>query len=311
VLTSFKKSPKIAWALLSIAFLASCSGKDEDAYEDRSLEELYHEGRTFLFQGKYYKAAKTFDEVERQHPYSDWAAQAQLMSAYAYYLDRKYEEALDPIESFIQLHPAHKDIPYAFYLQGLCYYERLAPIERDQDMARLSLDSFKELIKRFPESIYARDAKLKIDLLGDNLAAKEMTAGRYYLNKGAYLAALNRFRTVVETYQTTTQVEEALHRLVEVYLALGLYPEAQKTAAVLGHNFPSSSWYADTYLLLKGEDYRTQAQKEDGNSWLDHLDFFRDRETEEARRKSAHTILTPQGETIPAPHGGPSLPAAE
>lgn len=297
----FREGSGKAFALLSILFLVGCSSKDEDAYKDRSLEELYHEGRDHLFKGEYYKAAKSFDEIERQHPYSEWAPQAQLMSAYSYYLDRKYEDALDPIESFIQLHPAHKDIPYAFYLQGLCYYERLSPIERDQDMARHALDSFREVLKRFPNSIYAKDAKLKIDLLRDNLAAKEMTVGRYYLRKKAYLAAMNRFRTVVENYQTTAQVEEALHRLVEIYLALGLIPEAQKAAATLGHNFPASSWYADTYLLMKGEDHRTQTQKKAGESWLDYIDFFSDRATEEAKRQSAHRFLTPEGKTMPTP----------
>ena len=292
---SFRKKVPL---LLSILFLAGCSGKDEDAYKDRSLEELYYEGRTFLFKGEYHKAAKAFDEVERQHPYSDWAPQAQLMSAYAYYLDRKYEDALDPIESFIQLHPAHKNVAYAFYLQGLCYYERLAPIERDQDMAHYALDSFNELMRRFPGSLYAKDAKLKIDLLKDNLAAKEMIVGRYYLGKKAYLAAMNRFRKVVETYQTTIQVEEALHRLVEIYLALGLFPEAQKAAATLGHNFPSSPWYADTYLLVKGEDYRTDSQKRAEDSWLDRLDFFTNRSSEEEKRKSAQRFLTPEGESM-------------
>lgn len=301
------KSQRYMATLVSVLFLAGCSATDE-TYDERTLEELYHEGRSLLFQGKYYKAAKVFDEVERQHPYSDWAPQAQLMSAYAYYLDHKYEEALDPLEGFIQLHPAHKDIAYAFYLQGLCYYERLEPIERDQEMAHFALTSFQEVLKRFPSSVYARDAKLKIDLLKDTLAAKEMSVGRYYLHKKAYLAAMNRFRFVVESYQTTPQVEEALHRLVEVYLALGLIPEAQKTAAFLGHNFPGSSWYADTYLLMSGEDYRTEAQKAAGNSWLDHLDFFTDRASEEDKRRSSHTILTREGKTIPRPHVTSSPP---
>lgn len=297
----FKQGSGKIFALLSILFLAGCSSKDEEAYKDRTLEELYHEGRARLFKGEYFKAAKSFDEIERQHPYSEWAPQAQLMSAYSYYLDRKYEDALDPIESFIQLHPAHKDIPYAFYLQGLCYYERLSPIERDQDMARHALESFKEVLKRFPNSIYAKDAKLKIDLLRDNLASKEMNVGRYYLRKKAYLAAMNRFRTVVETYQTTAQVEEALHRLVEIYLALGLIPEAQKAAATLGHNFPASSWYADTYLLMKGEDHRTQTQRKAGESWLDYIDFFTDRASEEEKRQSAHRFLSLEGKTVPTP----------
>lgn len=298
---SFAKHGQAFVVALSLFGLVGCSSKDEEAYKDRSLEELYHEGRAHLFEGQYHKAAKKFDEVERQHPYSEWAPQAQLMAAYSYYLDRKYEDALDPLESFIQLHPAHKDIPYAFYLQGLCYYERLSPIERDQDMANYSLDSFQEVLKRFPKSIYAKDAKLKIDLLRDNLAAKEMTVGRYYLRKKAYLAAMNRFRAVIETYQTTAQVEEALHRLVEIYVALGLVPEAQKAAATLGHNFPSSSWYAETYLLMKGEDFRTESQKKEGDSWLDHIDFFSDRADEEKKRQSAHRYVSPEGKEMPMP----------
>ena len=285
--------------LLALALLAGCD--KETPYSERPLEDLYHQGREALFKGDYKDAAKLFDEVERQHPYSDWAAQAQLMSAYAHYMDQKYEDALDSLESFLQLHPAHRDAPYALYLKGLCYYERLSPMERDQKITQEGLDAFNELVKRFPGSKYTRDARLKIDLLRDNLAAKEMSVGRYYLVKKNYVAASNRFRYVVEKYETTAHVEEALHRLVESYLAIGLKDEARKVGAYLGHNFPGSTWYADTYLLLEGEDYRTSAQKAEGITWLDRLNFTKDRASRADKVRAGQTNLDREGNEIPAP----------
>lgn len=285
--------------LLALTLLAGCD--KETPYSERPLEDLYHQGREALFKGDYKDAAKLFDEVERQHPYSDWAAQAQLMSAYAHYMDQKYEDALDSLESFLQLHPAHKDAPYALYLKGLCYYERLSPMERDQKITQDGLDAFNELVKRFPGSKYNLDASLKIDLLRDNLAAKEMSVGRYYLARKEYVPASNRFRYVVEKYQTTAHVEEALHRLVESYLALGLTDEARKVGAYLGHNFPGSTWYADTYLLLEGEDYRTSAQKAEGITWLDRLNFTKDRASRADKARAGKTNLDREGNEIPAP----------
>ncbi|MCA0370872.1 MAG: outer membrane protein assembly factor BamD [Proteobacteria bacterium] len=295
-----QKKSKWAMLLLGAAALSGCS-KDAP-YVERPVEDLYTEGRQAIFAGDNKKASQLFDEVERQHPYSDWAPQAQLMSAYAHYLDQRYEDALDALESFLQLHPAHKDAPYALYLQGLCYYERLSPAERDQKITEEGLAAFNELVRRFPDSKYTRDAKFKIDLLRDNLAAKEMSVGRYYLTKKNYVAASNRFEYVLQNYQTTAHVEEALHRLVECYLAMGLTHEARVVGAYLGHNFPGSTWYADTYLLLEGEDHRTDAQKKEGIGWLDKLDFFSGRASEAEKKRAADTVLNQDGEEVPTPH---------
>lgn len=295
-----REKTTLALMLVGASVLVGCS-KDVP-YVERPVEDLYTEGRQAIFAGENKKASQLFDEVERQHPYSDWAPQAQLMSAYAHYLDQRYEDALDALESFLQLHPAHKDAPYALYLQGLCYYERLSPAERDQKITEEGLAAFNELVRRFPDSKYTRDAKFKIDLLRDNLAAKEMSVGRYYLTKKNYVAASNRFEYVLQNYQTTAHVEEALHRLVECYLVMGLHHEARVVAAYLGHNFPGSTWYADTYLLLEGEDHRTEAQKKEGLGWLDRLDFFSGRSSEVEKKRAADTILNQDGEEIPTPH---------
>ena len=293
---------KTMWALMLLGASALVGCSKDLPYVERPVEDLYTEGRQAIFAGENKKASQLFDEVERQHPYSDWAPQAQLMSAYAHYLDQRYEDALDALESFLQLHPAHKDAPYALYLQGLCYYERLSPAERDQKITEEGLAAFNELVRRFPDSKYTRDAKFKIDLLRDNLAAKETSVGRYYLTKKNYVAASNRFEYVLQNYQTTAHVEEALHRLVECYLAMGLQHEARVVGAYLGHNFPGSTWYADTYLLLEGEDHRTEAQKKEGIGWLDRLDFFSGRTTESEKKRAANTILNQDGEEIPTPH---------
>lgn len=295
-----REKTMLALMLVGASALVGCS-KDVP-YVERPVEDLYTEGRQAVFAGENKKASQLFDEVERQHPYSDWAPQAQLMSAYAHYLDQRYEDALDALESFLQLHPAHKDAPYALYLQGLCYYERLSPAERDQKITEEGLAAFNELVRRFPDSKYTRDAKFKIDLLRDNLAAKEMSVGRYYLTKKNYVAASNRFEYVLQNYQTTAHVEEALHRLVECYLAMGLHHEARVVGAYLGHNFPGSTWYADTYLLLEGEDHRTEAQKKEGLGWLDRLDFFSGRTSEAEKKRAADTILNQDGKEIPTPH---------
>ena len=242
--------------------LASCSTTEDAPYVERPVTELYNEGRAHLNAGRYEKAANSFDEVERQHPYSDWAAQAQLMSIHSYYKAQKYEKALLGIESFIALHPAYPDVAYAYYMRGLCYYEQTSTIERDQHITQLALEAFRELIKKHPHTRYARDARIKVELLRDHLAAREMDVGRYYQRRKAYYAAINRFKEVVLNYQTTVHIEESLHRLVELYLTLGLDDEAQKVAVVLGHNFPGSPWYADTYNLLQTHDVAPLKSKE-------------------------------------------------
>jgi outer membrane protein assembly factor BamD len=234
------------------AVLAGCSGSKQDEYVERPVEELYNQAQDLLEAGDDKSAGQAFEEVERQHPYSQWATRAQLMSAYAYYEANSYDEAVAAAQRFIELHPGHQDVPYAYYLIGISYYEQISDVGRDQKMTEQALAAFDELRRRFPDSEYAKDAELKADLARDHLAGKEMSIGRYYLRRGQYLAAINRFRNVVERYQTTTHVPEALHRLTEAYLALGLDQEAQKNAAVLGYNFPSSPWYQDSYALLNG-----------------------------------------------------------
>jgi len=237
----------LACALL----LGGCETADEKAQVQRDVATIYNGAMDYLETGWYETAAKEFDEVERQHPYSKWATKAQLMSAYSYYRDEKYDEAVIALDRFIELHPGHRDTPYAYYLKALSYYEQISDVGRDQKMTQLAMTTMNELTKRYPNSNYARDARLKIDLTRDHLAGKHMDIGRYYQRRGKFVAAINRFRLVVDRFQTTTHVPEALHRLTESYLAVGLIDEAQRNASVLGHNFPGSDWYRDSYKLLE------------------------------------------------------------
>jgi len=240
--------------------LISCGSKKEE-YVERPVDQLYNKAVDDLQNGLNKTAAKGFDEVERQHPYSAWATKAQLMSAYAYYKANDYDQAIIALERFIQLHPGSRDIGYAYYLKALSYYEQITDVKRDQSITQKAMEALDELIKRFPDSRYARDARLKYDLTRDHLAGKEMDIGRYYEKKTMYLAAINRFKSVVENYQTTTHVPEALHRLVECYTALGVTDEARKAAAVLGYNFPGSEWYMDSYQLATGQDVRERTEQ--------------------------------------------------
>ncbi|HAU30010.1 MAG TPA: outer membrane protein assembly factor BamD [Rhodospirillaceae bacterium] len=217
---------------------------------DRPADALFTEASQKLEASKYADAAILFDDVERLHPYSPYATRAQLMAAYAQYQALKYDDALLALDRFIQLHPGHPDIAYAHYLRALCLYERITDIHRDQEITRQAVNALTDIVRRFPETNYARDAQIKIDLAHDHLSGKEMEIGRYYLKRGNYAAAINRFRRVIADYQTTSHVPEALHRLVEANLALGLTEEAAKVAAVLGYNFPGSTWYEDSYRLL-------------------------------------------------------------
>jgi outer membrane protein assembly factor BamD len=255
---------------VALVLLSACSSTEEDNYVERPVEELYNEGMDALQGGQHKAAAKAFDEVERQHPYSVWATKAQLMAAYSLYEDNKYDDAINALDRFIQLHPSNRDVAYAYYLKALSFYEQISDVTRDQGLTDKALRSLQEVIDRFPESTYARDARLKIDLARDHLAGKEMTIGRWYLRQKHYLAAINRFRNVVEHYQTTTHVPEALHRLIESYTALGLKDEARKTTAVLGHNFPGSEWYVDSYSLIGGPGAE-KFKNETGERWLGWL----------------------------------------
>lgn len=242
---------RIRWLIVACAMLlAACAGEKKDTYVERPVEELYNAAMDALLDENYDKAAKAFNEVERQHPYSVWATKAQLMSAYSLYQGGKYDDSVTAADRFIQLHPGHRDVAYAYYLKALDYYVQIADVARDQKTTEQAMTALGEVVRRFPESKYARDSRLKIDLARDHLAGKEMEIGRYYERQGSYLAAVNRFQRVVDQYQTTTHVPEALHRLTECYLLLGLSDEAQKTAAVLGYNYPGSAWYGNSYALM-------------------------------------------------------------
>ena len=239
----------LAFALISI--LPACSSDGEkDKTEEKPVEELYSGAQKALKEENYPEATRLFEEVERQHPYSQYATKAQLMAAYSAYQGDNYDDAILALDRFIELHPGSEDIDYAYYLKALAYYEQISDVARDQALTKDALEAFNTLVQRFPDSKYARDAKLKMDLTNDHLAGKEMEIGRYYLARGEVNAAINRFRVVVKDYQTTTHVPEALHRLVECYLSLGLYSEAERVAAVLGYNYPGSRWYQDTYNII-------------------------------------------------------------
>ncbi len=248
------ESPRHRWSaavvISCLLLLGACGTTEDEPYVERPVNELYNQAMDDLESGDNKKAARLFDEVERQHPYSSWAIKAQLLAAYAHYRANEYDEAVSALDRYIELHPASPDVPYAYYLKGLSYYERISDIHRDQEMSEQARRVFEELVNRYPDSEYARDARLKIDLCDDHLAGKEMVVGRYYLQRGYYLAAINRFKTVIDKFQTTTHVPEALLRLTESYTALGIDDEARKSAAVLGYNFPQTEWYEDAYALV-------------------------------------------------------------
>lgn len=240
--------------VLLAALLSGCAtskNKADTEYVARDVSTLYNSGKNRLDRGQYKLAAALFDEVERQHPYSPWARQAQLMSAFSYYMNRDYAESISAAQRFLSIHTGNKDAPYAYYLIAMCYYEQIADVTRDQKITLQAMDALGELIRRYPDTRYAADARLKVDLVNDHLAGKEMEIGRFYQRRGQWLAATLRFRTVIDKYQTTTHTPEALERLVESYLSLGIPAEAQKAAAVLGRNYPGSKWYERSFKLMR------------------------------------------------------------
>ena len=246
---SFGRSLRLMAIPLALVALAACKSPEPEI-PDTPVDVLYNNALDTLNSGDTRPAAKLFDEVERQHPYSNWATQAQLMSAYSYYLIDSYDDAIPALERFIDLHPGNRGAAYAYYLRALCYYEQIADVSRDQGNTEEAQRALSDVIARFPNTPYARDATLKLDLVRDHLAGKEMAVGRYYMERGQYLAGINRFKNVIDQYQTTTHVPEALERLTESYVALGIYAEAERTASVLGYNYPGSEWYQDAYNLL-------------------------------------------------------------
>ena len=240
--------------------VAACSGtkkpKTRLAYEERPVELLYATGADYMDRRLWNQAVEYFQEVERQHPYSEWSRRSILMQAFAHYEGNNYPEAISDADRFIQLYPGNPAAAYAHYLKAVCYFEQIVDVGRDQAATGQALDNLREVTTRYPHTEYALDARLKIDMVNDQLAGKEMTIGRYYLRQGDTLAAVNRFRAVVDRYQTTTHAPEALYRLVEAYLTMGLYEEAKKNGAVLGFNYPGDPWYRDAYKLLTDKGLR-------------------------------------------------------
>lgn len=230
-------------------FLAGCAA--DTTIPEMPAENLYKEGMRLFDKTDYEGAAKYFDEIERQHPYSEWAARAQIMAAYSFYRKNQYDDAILALDRFIQLHPGNRSTPYAYYLKGLCYYEQMSDIAREQQMTSDAQDVFEELIARYPNSIYVADAKAKLELIRDNLAGKEMAVGRYYLKNREYLAAINRFQNVLVDYPKTNQVDEAYYRLAVCYISLGMVNQAEKVYQTQSEKFPRTMWTHRTKALVK------------------------------------------------------------
>ncbi|WP_413718654.1 outer membrane protein assembly factor BamD [Silicimonas sp. MF1-12-2] len=260
-----RRRAAVAAVLAALTLTACGGGEDQIPLDSYSAEELYRRAEFELEGRNPDDAARYFGEVERLYPYSEWAKRALVMQAFAYHSDRDYEAARGAAQRFVDTYPGDEDAAYAQYLLALSYYDQIDDVGRDQGLTFQALQSLRDVIEKYPDSDYARSAILKFDLAFDHLAAKEMEIGRYYLKRGHFVAAINRFRVVVEDFQTTTQTPEALHRLVEAYLSLGLTDEAQTAGAILGHNYRSTVWYEDSFALLTGRGLRPEAA---GDSWL-------------------------------------------
>ena len=255
----------LAPVLIGCDTLTSLWGSKEEQFEEPA-DKLYNEGLYLLNNRRDLKtAAKRFEEVDRQHPYSDWARRSLIMSAYTYYQAGMYEESIGASRRYIQLHPGSPDAAYAQYLIGSCYFDQIRDVTRDQDRTERAMQAFDEVVRKYPNSEYAISAKRKMDVGRDQLAGQTMMVGRYYMERRDYTGAINRFKIVVTRYQTTRHVEEALLRLTEAYLSLGVVSEAQTSAAVLGHNFPDSRWYKDAYALVQ---QRGLTPSENRDSWI-------------------------------------------
>lgn len=250
-MSMFKRLQFLALFSACLFLLTSCASNDKLNIADQSAEDLYAQAHDAFLQKEYLKAVNYFNETERQHPYSVWAERAQLMASYIHYATRRYDKALANLAVYIQLHPGNPKVAYAYYLQALCYYEQISTVDRDQKMTELALQSLNEVVNRFPGSVYAKDAYYKAVLCRDHLAGKEMEVGRFYQGQKQYVAAINRFQKVVDAYQTTVHLPEALFRLCELYLSVGLLDDAKRSGAVLGYNYPDSVWYHEAYTLLE------------------------------------------------------------
>ena len=256
------RSPVIFALLACTVLLSGCSllnrpkKTDDTNYAERPVDQLYAAGAQRLDNHQWSEGITYFKEVERQHPYSEWSRRAIMMQAYAHYEANQYDDAIADANRFIELYPGNASTAYAYYLKAECYFEQILDVGRDQAATEQALAAMREVARRYPKTEYALDARLKIDMINDQLAGKEMTIGRWYLRRGDTLAAIGRFKLVVERYQTTSDAPEALYRLVEAYLTLGVYDEAKRNAAVLGYNFPGDVWYADAYRLMTSKGLR-------------------------------------------------------
>jgi outer membrane protein assembly factor BamD len=266
---------RVLVVLCALAPLGACSGFDFDKFNifapkeeptvDTPADQLYNQAVFLLNEKKDYKeAAKKFEEVDRQHPYSDWARKSLIMSAFAYYEGHQYDDCIAAAKRYISLHPGSAEAPYAQYLIGASYFDQIPDVSRDQSRTEKAIQALDELNRKYPSSEYASDARKKIEMARDQLAAKEMETGRTLMRQKNFIGAINRFKVVVTQYQTTRHVEEALLRLTECYMTLGIVQEAQTAAAVLGHNFPDSKWYKEAYELVKAGGF----EPKESDNWL-------------------------------------------
>ena len=263
----YGRAPILAAVILSAAVVSGCATKKPKvalAVEERPVELIYSTGARRLDGGKWAEAIKYFDEVEREHPYSEWSRRSILMSAFAQYQANNYADAVAAADRFIALYPGNASAAYAYYLKAVCYFEQITDVGRDQAATEQALVNLREVVRRFPNSQYATDARLKIDMVQDQLAGKDMAIGRYYLKNNQQLAAITRFKNVIDRYQTTSHTPEALYRLTAGYLSLGLVDEATHNAAVLGYNYPGDRWYSDAYALMTSKGLKPEVEPKQG-----------------------------------------------
>ena len=311
-------SRKAAVVLLAAVALttAGCAGKKPKpqlAYIERPVELLYATGAERLDNRRWAEAVSYFQEVERQHPYSEWARRSIMMTAFAHYQANQYADAISDSERFINLYPGNPQVGYAYYLKAICYFEQIVDVGRDQAATEQALATLREVIQRFPNSEYAKDARLKIDMVNDQLAGKEMAVGRWYLRQGQTLAAIGRFRNVIDRYQTTSHTPEALYRLVEAYTTVGLLGEAKRNGAVLGYNYPGDPWYTDAYRLLTDQGLQPAVAPRTPGAKRSYLDRLIHRKNETiAPPSDVASSVAPEasGPAVSAPEAVVDQPAA-
>jgi outer membrane protein assembly factor BamD len=317
---SWVRSPAVFAVLAAAIVLSGCSllnrpKKTTDAaYQEAPVDQLYAAGAEHLDKHLWNDAVTYFKEVERQHPYSEWSRRAILMQAFAHYEANQYSDAVSDANRFIELYPGNASASYAYYLKAECYFEQILDVGRDQAATEQARAAMREVVQRYPNTEYAVDARLKIDMIADQLAGKEMSIGRWYLRQGDMISAIGRFKVVISRYQTTSHTPEALERLVEAYLTLGLVGEAKENAAVLGYNFPGDVWYADAYRLMTDRGLRPEvAPTRTGKHGRHFLPFQRgkDRSLSNAPAPStpppAATADAPDSSAMPTPAAAPAM----